>query len=214
MRRLGMNEYEREMRGIDVGSIEHVWPRARNPILFHVPANSHSLAALMRNLEAKFPLHDHARARASAEAIGYTERAILRQRDTFFRVARGKLKLREIADEAGGALIYYGREESGELQLSHYEILPVSDPAAMRAILAAALGILAEVRKQRTLLMRTNVRLHLDRVAGLGDFGEIEAVIAEGDGPESSRSAVGELLGALGVARDDLIERSYFELMI
>jgi predicted adenylyl cyclase CyaB len=167
----------------------------------------------MRNLEAKFPLRDHARARASAEAIGYTERAILRQRDTFFRVARGKLKLREGADEARGALIYYGRESSGELQLSRYEIVLLPDPVAIRTMLAAALGTLAEVRKDRTLLMRANVRLHLDRVADLGDFGEIEAVIAEGDDPENSRAAVDELLTALGVARGDLIERSYFELM-
>ncbi len=167
----------------------------------------------MRNLEAKFPLRDHARARESAKAIGYTERAILRQRDTFFGVARGKLKLREIADEAGGALIYYGREESGELQLSRYEIVPVPDLTAMRAILAAALGILAEVRKERVLLMRANVRLHLDHVAELGDFGEIEAVIAETDDPESSRASVDELLDALGVARGDLIQRSYFEML-
>lgn len=167
----------------------------------------------MRNLEAKFPLRDHARARESAKAIGYTERAILRQRDTFFRVARGKLKLREIADEAGGALIYYGREESGELQLSRYEIVPVTDPAAMRTMLAAALGILAEVRKERVLLMRANVRLHLDRVTDLGDFGEIEAVIAEADDPESSRAAVDELLAALGIARGDLITVSYFEML-
>ncbi|MHB8380955.1 MAG: class IV adenylate cyclase [Candidatus Binataceae bacterium] len=166
----------------------------------------------MRNLEAKFPLRDHLRARESAEAIGYTVRAILRQRDTFFRVASGKLKLREIADEAGGALIYYGREGLGALQLSRYEILPVPDSAATRTMLAAALGILAEVRKERTLLMRANVRLHLDRVADLGDFGEIEAVIAEGDDPESSRAAVEELLAALGISPGDLIERSYFEL--
>ncbi|MGH7247419.1 MAG: class IV adenylate cyclase [Pseudomonadota bacterium] len=167
----------------------------------------------MRNLEAKFPLDDHARARVSAEAIGYTERAILRQRDTFFHVARGKLKLREIAGEAGGALIYYRREGSGELQLSGYEIVPVADPAAMRAMLAAALGILAEVRKVRMLLMRSNVRLHLDRVEDLGDYGEIEAVIAEGDDPEDSRAAVDQLLGALGVAPSELIGVSYFEML-
>lgn len=167
----------------------------------------------MRNLEAKFSLHDHARARTSAEAIGYSERAILHQRDTFFHVAGGKLKLREGADEARGALIYYGRESSGELQLSRYEIVLVPDPVAMRTMLAAALGILAEVRKERTLLMRANVRLHLDRVADLGDFGEIEAVIAEGDDPENSRAAVDELLAALGVGRGDLIGVSYFEMI-
>ena len=39
-------------------------------------------------------------------------------------------------------------------------------------------------------MMRDNVRLHLDTVANLGEFGEIEAVIAEGDSPEQSRAAV------------------------
>ncbi|HVA81723.1 MAG TPA: class IV adenylate cyclase [Candidatus Binataceae bacterium] len=167
----------------------------------------------MRNLEAKFPLSDHARARASAQALGYTERAILGQHDTFFRVTRGKLKLREIRGEAGGTLIGYGRDERGGLQLSRYEITPVADPAAIRAMLAAALGILAEVRKERVLLMRGNVRLHLDRVAELGDFGEIEAVIAEGDDPEASRAALDELLAALGVASEDLLGVSYFEML-
>ncbi|HUY29019.1 MAG TPA: class IV adenylate cyclase [Candidatus Binataceae bacterium] len=164
-------------------------------------------------MEAKFPLADHARAHASARAIGYTERAILGQRDTFFRVARGKLKLREIRGETGGTLIYYARDERGGLQLSNYAIAPVADPAAIRAMLAAALGILAEVRKERILLTRGNLRLHLDRVAELGDFGEIEAVIADGDDPESSRAAVDELLAALGVAREDLIGLSYFEML-
>ena len=79
-------------------------------------------------------------------------------------------------------------------------------------MLEAALGMIAEVRKGRILLMRANVRLHLDRVEGLGDFGEIEAVIADGDDPERSRAAVDETLAALGIARGDLIDVSYFEL--
>ncbi len=167
----------------------------------------------MRNLEAKFPLMDLARARAGAEVIGFTQRGVLRQRDTFFRVARGKLKLREVEGEAGGALIHYGREGNGELQVSNYEIAPVVNPAAIGAMLGAALGILACVRKERVLLIRANVRLHLDRIAELGDFGEIEAVIAAGEDPERSRAAVDELLAALGVPRGALIGGSYFELI-
>lgn len=165
----------------------------------------------MRNLEAKFPLADPARARLAAQALGYRERGVLAQRDTFFRVATGKLKLREQQD--GAWLIHYGRSESGGLQLSNYEIAVVADVDATRAILAAALGVLAEVRKRRVLLMRENIRLHLDIVEGLGEFGEIEAVVAPEDDPERSRARVGELLRALGIARADLIDVSYFELM-
>ena len=164
----------------------------------------------MRNLEAKFRLHDLVAARGRAVAIGCAPRAVLLQRDRFFRVGFGKLKLRE---EPGNAyLVHYGRSETDSLQLSSYEIVAVPEPEKTRAMLEAALGMIAEVRKGRILLMRANVRLHLDRVEGLGDFGEIEAVIADGDDPERSRAAVDETLAALGIARGDLIDVSYFEL--
>ncbi|MGO9605893.1 MAG: class IV adenylate cyclase [Candidatus Binataceae bacterium] len=164
----------------------------------------------MQNLEAKFRLYNLDEARARALTIGYTDRAQLHQRDTFFRVPNGKLKLRE--EPSGAWLIHYGREERDSLQLSRYEIVSIADAAATRAMIAAALGVIAEVRKERTLLMCANVRLHLDRVEGLGLFGEIEAVIADGEDPERSRLAVDELLGVLGIARGDLIDVSYFEL--
>ena len=125
----------------------------------------------MRNLEAKFRLTDPARARAGAAAIGFERRGELIQRDTFFRVANGKLKLRE--ETGGAALIHYARARRGGLDVSDYAIAPVADPAAIRAILTEALGAIATVSKVRTLLLRRNVRLHLDRVEGLGDFGEI-----------------------------------------
>jgi predicted adenylyl cyclase CyaB len=165
----------------------------------------------MKNLEAKFRLADHASAEVRAAALGYTRRAILNQRDTFFRVADGKLKLRE---ESGSAvLIFYRRLESGPLMLSNYEIVPVADPARTLRMLTEALGTIAVVEKVRTLMMRDNLRLHLDRVARLGNFGEIEAVIAEGDDPERSRGAVDELVAALGVTPSDLIDVSYFEML-
>jgi len=165
----------------------------------------------MKNLEAKFRLADLARAESRATAIGYARRAILNQRDTFFRVAYGKLKLRE--ENGGAALIFYRRNESGSLTLSEYQIASIADPATTRHILAGALGTLATVEKVRTLLIRDNLRLHLDRVASLGEFGEIEAVIADNDDPERSRPAVDETLAALGIVPADLIDVSYFELL-
>ncbi|MGD0119764.1 MAG: class IV adenylate cyclase [Candidatus Binatus sp.] len=165
----------------------------------------------MKNLEAKFRLANHAEAEARATALGYTRRAILEQRDTFFRVANGKLKLRE--ENGSAALIFYRRAESGPLMLSNYEIVPVAEPVGTLRILTDALGTIAIVEKTRTLMMRDNVRLHLDKVARLGEFGEIEAVIADGDDPERSRAAVDEILAAVGVARADLIDVSYFEML-
>ena len=168
----------------------------------------------MRNLEAKFRLSDLQKASAAALALGYTTTASFGQRDTFFVVAHGKLKLREQPPDAW--LIHYERDQKDGLMLSRYEIVTVADTVRTREMLARALGVLAEVRKHRTLLMRRNVRLHLDCIKALGSFGEIEAVLGEGEGDASggcARAAVDELLDALGVGAGELIEVSYFELM-
>lgn len=166
---------------------------------------------ILRNLEAKFRLANHSLAHQRSLAIGFESRGILIQRDTFFVAATGKLKLREQGGESW--LIHYGRGGQRELQLSNYTIVPVSDPLAMRTMLANSLGLLAEVRKHRTLMMRRNVRLHLDSVEGLGDFGEIEAVLADGEAPEASHDEVARILSDFGVVAGDLIEHSYFELI-
>ena len=165
----------------------------------------------MRNLEAKFRLDDLDLTRTRAEAIGFTYRATLIQRDTFFAVPHGKLKLREEA--SGAALIHYQRSPEGVLELSDYAIVRVLDPAGLRAMLGAALGIIAQVHKRRTLLLRDNIRVHLDEVEGLGSFGEIEAVIPENTQAEAHRSAVDEILKTLRIAPDDRISVSYFELI-
>ena len=73
--------------------------------------------------------------------------------------------------------------------------------------------MIAEVHKVRTLLMRRNVRLILDRVEGLGSFGEIEAVVAEDEAPEVYRAEVDAILATLEIAPEDLSSQSYFELL-
>jgi adenylate cyclase class IV len=168
----------------------------------------------MRNLEAKFTLTDPVEARRRAEAIGFAATAILIQRDTFFAVPHGRLKLRE---EPAAMLIHYQRQDARGFDLSDYTIAPVADPESTRVILQSALGIIAEVRKRRTLLLRANIRLHLDEIEQLGTFGEIEIVLdAEHPSPtglEASHFALREILAALGVRPEDHIGVSYFELM-
>ena len=102
----------------------------------------------MRNLEAKFRLGDLDAARAAALGLGYAPAPDFIQRDTFFVVARGKLKLREQPPAAW--LIQYERDRESGLMLSRYEIVPVADPERTREMLARALGVLAEVRKHRS----------------------------------------------------------------
>jgi predicted adenylyl cyclase CyaB len=164
----------------------------------------------MRNVEAKFPLPDIAAARQRAEALGFEFIGTLLQHDTFFVVPNGKLKLRTQPDSAW--LIHYQRHREKGFELSDYEIVTVSEPLKLRELLSAALGVLAEVRKRRTLLRRSNFRLHLDHVDHYGAFGEIEAVLDEREDPANCRSEVAAILAALQIPSEQLIDVSYFEM--
>jgi adenylate cyclase, class 2 len=166
---------------------------------------------MMRNVEAKFPLGNPDEVRHRAEALGFTFSAVLIQRDTFFSIPTGKLKLREQPD--GAWLIHYHRDHGDKLELSNYEIVALTDGAKVRAMLSAALGVIADVRKRRILLRRGTIRLHLDQVEKLGEFGEIESVVADGSEPADYRVEVEEILGALQIEAHQLISVSYFELM-
>jgi predicted adenylyl cyclase CyaB len=164
----------------------------------------------MRNVEAKFPLPDIASARQRTEALGFECIGVLLQHDTFFVVSNGKLKLR--VQPEGAWLIHYQRHRENGFELSDYEIVTVSEPLKLRELLSAALGVLAEVRKERILLRRANLRLHLDQVDNYGAFGEIEAVLDEREDPANCRREMAAILAELQIPLERLIEVSYFEL--
>ena len=105
-------------------------------------------------------------------------RGVLVQRDTYFRVPEGRLKLRE-ESPGGAALIQYARDDRPEARESRYRITPVEDPETLRRSLDEALGTLVVVDKERRLLLWEGVRIHLDTVRGLGSFLELEGVAPE-----------------------------------
>ncbi len=148
-----------------------------------------------RNLELKAVDHDPEATLAAALALGAEEEATLHQRDTYFFAVTGRLKLREAPPEPA-QLIGYARPDRPGASVSAYEIAPVFDPATLGAVLAQTLGVRTVVEKRRRLLLWRGVRIHLDRVAGLGDFVEIEAIAGlarrpGGRGAEGGRAAPG-----------------------
>jgi len=75
-----------------------------------------------------------------------------RQRDTYFEVPYGGLKLRE--EQPGRPhLIQFERASEPRQRESRYRIIEVSDGPALRAALAAAIGIRGVVAKRRHLLL-------------------------------------------------------------
>ena len=90
--------------------------------------------------------------------------------------------------------------------------MPVADHLALIAALTDSLGVRCVVEKARRLLRWRNVRIHLDRVAGLGDFVELEAVATTPGGLEIERDRVEQLRAALGIADERLVARGYADL--
>ncbi len=100
-----------------------------------------------------------------------------RQGDTYFRVPHGRPKLRRIRDSPHGTLIYYDRPDRPESRYSYYHLAPVNEAEEIEPLLGATLGTHVKVDKTRHLFLFGATRIHLDRVANLGCFVELETVI-------------------------------------
>jgi predicted adenylyl cyclase CyaB len=165
------------------------------------------------NLEIKARCADLDAARAVAERLGAVRLGLDRQRDTYFATREGRLKLRE-SSLSGGQLIAYLRPDRPGARRSDYRVVPVEDAASLRALLARLLGVHRVVTKQREIWLLENVRIHLDRVEGLGTFLELEAVFdGTAEAEAAQQTKVARLLRELGISRADLIATSYEALV-
>jgi homotetrameric cytidine deaminase len=144
--------------------------------------------------------------------LGAEDHGTIAQRDTYFRVREGRLKLRE--EQPGrDVLIQYVRADEAVARESRYRLVPVEDPAALREALDAALGTLVVVEKERRLLLWEGVRIHLDRVEGLGTFAELEGVAPADSDLEPERARVAHLSEALGLG-GRILEDSYSDRLL
>jgi len=165
-----------------------------------------------RNIEIKARIASALAVLPRARQVAGGEPELIVQDDTFFTVPHGRLKLREFAD-GSAELIHYHRPDHGDTRASDYVRLPVPDPAALREALARACGVIGRVRKQRWLLMAGATRIHIDRVEGLGDFMELEVVLADGQTDADGTAVAEALMQALGLAGAERIAGAYLDLL-
>ena len=83
----------------------------------------------------------------------------------------------------------------------------------LSSCLTAALGLRGEVQKRREVHLWHNVRIHLDQVAGLGHFVELEAVLNTEDDEAASPARLEQLCQALGISPGDSLAGSYADLL-
>jgi homotetrameric cytidine deaminase len=165
-----------------------------------------------RNVELKAHAADpEATLRAALALDGVEDRGVLRQRDTYFRAPRGRLKLRRQDDHA--QLIAYARADAPGARESAYRLVDVPDPDALAAALESTYGVSVDVVKERRLLLWDGVRIHLDTVEGLGHFVELEAVAPAQSDLSAEHAKVAHLRQALGVRDEQLEPRGYAALL-
>jgi predicted adenylyl cyclase CyaB len=165
-----------------------------------------------RNLELKSRCADLSAARAAVRRLGARLDGMQTQTDTYFRVPRGRLKLRRIqglADE----LIWYERPDQSQARISRYFRVPVTNSDGLQTALTAALGVRGEVSKRREIYLWQNVRIHLDDVAGLGFFVEFEAVLSLQDTEAVAHQHLNDLRRELAIGDSDTCDASYADLL-
>jgi adenylate cyclase, class 2 len=166
----------------------------------------------MRNIELKARLRDPTTARQIAESIATKRLGTQHQIDTYFACRHGRLKLREI-NGLSAELVWYTRKDQQGPKASDYRLVPVTNPEALKAALTAALGTRVVVDKRREIFLVENVRIHLDEVAGLGQFLEFEAVLGPTVDDAAGRAQLDRLMEQFGIRSDDLLSGSYSDML-
>jgi predicted adenylyl cyclase CyaB len=167
-----------------------------------------------RNLELKAVDRDPERSLRVCAKLGAEDAGALRQRDTYFTVPHGRLKLRREGNGTAHLIAYERSDDPGQRE-SRYRIVEVEDDRGLEAALAAGIGIDGSVSKTRRLYLYRGVRIHLDAVDGLGAYIEFEGVAAPGISDLSDfERLLSDLRRAFGIEDADLIGKSYRELML
>ncbi len=126
------------------------------------------------NIEIKAKCSNHDRIRSVLKSKNADFRGLDHQVDTYFKVSKGRLKLREGTIE--NHLIFYERKNQEGPKQSDVILFDTEPGSEIKSILAKALGVFFVVDKSREIYFIENVKFHLDVVKELGTFMEIEAI--------------------------------------
>jgi adenylate cyclase, class 2 len=135
------------------------------------------------------------------------------QKDTYYLVPSGRLKLREGNIE--NALIWYQRENVFGIKRSDIILYKYHPDNNLKLILERSIGIKQIVEKIRRIYFIENVKIHFDRVQGLGDFLEVEAIDESGGFDQKMlEEQCREYSAFFNIEPADFIDLSYSDLLL
>jgi len=135
------------------------------------------------------------------------------QTDTYFNVAKGRLKLREGNIE--NSLIYYERQNAADAKLSEIILYKHAADASLKEILIKVHGVKVVVEKTRRIYFIENVKFHFDTVEPLGNFVEVEAIDHSGEiGIETLKQQCKKFADFFEIKDSDYESLSYSDLLL
>jgi predicted adenylyl cyclase CyaB len=161
------------------------------------------------NLELKIRLKSRKRIKNILQQIGAENRGILMQKDIYFSVPQGLLKLR--IENGTESLIYYNRNEKGKIRWSNFNFLIFKDGDG-EEFFKKIFRIEAAVIKKRELYYYDNTRIHLDSVKLLGNFLELETFVV--NGKADARKRFNKIIELLDLQKTAEIRNSYRDILI
>ncbi|MEJ2634501.1 MAG: class IV adenylate cyclase [Calditrichia bacterium] len=167
----------------------------------------------MKNIEIKYRVKSIQELQNFLSGADEVKRVWQReQQDIYYNIPNGRLKLR-LEDDTDSQLIFYRRDNSDQARESNYFIYRSDKAEDLSNILGMALGRKLIVKKVRTLLMFRNVRIHLDRVEGLGEFLEFESVVNGDTSEQEAQRNLAEIQAFLSGFEFHPVPESYSDLL-
>jgi adenylate cyclase class IV len=165
-----------------------------------------------RNIEIKARVARLEQVRVKAASLAASPPEHLRQTDTFFDVSSGRLKVREFADGSAELIAYHRPDQPGPKQSVYTRCGCRSGPLLVD-ILSRVLPLRGKVVKEREVFLVGRTRVHLDLVANLGAFVELEVVLNDGEPADVGEREAHDLLRAFDIPPDALIAEAYIDLL-
>lgn len=137
------------------------------------------------------------------------------QKDTYYVVPEGRLKLREEAG-LGSYFIRYFRPDLESQKISLYHKYPVDNIRNFMIVFGDLLKEEVVVKKSRQVFLYKNARIHLDYLPSLehSRYVEIEVMINNDEEEKNSNLLMNELIVMMKLEKSTIIKNSYREMLM
>ncbi len=161
------------------------------------------------NLELKIRVTSHQSLKKILEQIGAENKGMLKQKDVYYSIPNGLLKLR--IENRYESLIFYNRNENDKNRWSDFEVLQFAN-AKGEKFFNNLFDVEVIVKKKRELFYYDDTRIHLDTVKYLGKFLELEMLVI--NGKVDAKKRFEKIISLLKLDESKQIRKSYRDLLI